>query len=147
MQCMNNAGWTSDLCCSALLFRLLTQPRQKIQPVMQLQSFSIMDACSLNPTALCFWYNLTPSLQYIPEEPFTMSVMSNTSPPSVSFTTPNYTLTPTRRQVGGSLMLTKNLLGYMQECFLSCFRCLRAWHWCSPAITKSSRLNGLKWNV
>lgn len=47
---------------------------------MQLQGFNIMDACTLNSTTLCFRENVAPSLQYIPEEQFTVSVMLNTSP-------------------------------------------------------------------
>lgn len=53
--------------------------------VMQLQRLDIMDVCSLNPTALCFWHNLAPSPEYTPKEQFTVSVMLNiltTLPPT-----------------------------------------------------------------
>ncbi len=76
--------------------------------VMQLQSFNIMDVCSLNPTTLCFWHNLAPSPEYIPEEQFTVSVMLNILPthpstrPFIQLPSLCYTHTPTLQQVKGN---------------------------------------------
>lgn len=50
--------------------------------MITLQSLSITDVCSLNPTTLYFWHNLAPSLHCIPEEQFTVSMMLNASPPT-----------------------------------------------------------------
>lgn len=88
--------------------------------VMQLQSFDIMDACSLNPTTLCFWHNLAPSLQCIPEEQFTVSMMLNveylppTHPPS-HFYGRCCTHAPSLKQVRGSSVARKT-------CWIKCTR-------------------------